>query len=985
MRSSRHTASAVAGVVAVVIATWTGGSAASAFRSTPVHLPGAGMPAAPTPAALTGTPEQLLNAYANLPIAFVENRGQIDARVRYYAEGPRYAFYLTRDELVLSFMNHLAISLQFLGGNPRAVLGDERAPGEVNYFRGNDPARWRTALPRYEQIVSRELWPGVDLRLREQAGTLKYEFRVRPGARIADIGLAYRGSDGLALDNTGALLIKTDMGVLRDSAPVAYQTIAGVRVPVESRYVLNADKGRYGFAVGSYQPDRELVIDPGVEYSTFLGGASHEFATGIAVDAAGNAYVVGTTQSPDFPTRPGSFRRTGATNNFSDVFVSKLNATGTALVYSTFIGGTNFDFGRRIAIDAAGNAYVTGQTKSSNFPTTGGAFDRTFNIANCPRCGIDQYDTFVTKLNAAGSALVYSTFLGGTDIDDARGIAVDGAGSAYVIGETVSRDFPTTASAFDRVHNGAYDVFVTRLNAAGSALVYSTFLGGVQVDDGERVAVDAAGNAYAMGFTSSADFPTTAGAFDTTANGAFDVFVTKLNPTGSALLYSTFLGGEGFDSGGGLTVDAAGSAYVSGGTGSIDFPTTPGAFNTVPDGSDAFVTKLNAAGSALAYSAVFGGTASEGASGIALDGAGNAWVTGGTSSADFPVTAGAADSSFNGTADAFVSKLSANGSALVYSTYLGGTLSESGNDVALDSAGDVYVAGHTYSMDFPATTGAFDTIFNGDPSIFWGDAFVTKIAIDSDSSTPPAPPAIPAAPALQAPSNGDNTAQPVGFDRSDVASAVSYTIQVDDSSAFSAPLVRDVTAGASWYVASGLATIPHFWRVRGVNSAGVPGAWSAVRSFTPQPAPPPPTLSTMDTNPSTVVGGNSSFGTVVLSVGALEGGALIALSSSNPAVASVPAQTTAPANSFTAGFAITTSPVATTTTVTITAAYNGTTRTATLTVTPAAPAPPFANRDADRHRDRSQLGSASRRARPASASRPAAPAPRPSPQARPSP
>ena len=319
---------------------------------------------------------------------------------------------------------------------------------------------------------------------------------------------------------------------------------------------------------------------------------------------------------------------------------------------------------------------------------------------------------------------------------------------------------------------------------------------------------------------------------------------------------------------------------------------------------------------------------------------GNAWVTGVTSSADFPVTAGAADSSFNGTADAFVSKLSANGSALVYSTYLGGTLSESGNDVALDSAGDVYVAGHTYSMDFPATTGAFDTIFNGDPSIFWGDAFVTKIAIDSDSSTPPAPPAIPAAPALQAPSNGDNTAQPVGFDWSDVASAVSYTIQVDDSSAFSAPLVRDVTVGASWYVASGLATTPHFWRVRGVNSAGVPGAWSAVRSFTPQPAPPPPTLSTMDTNPSTVVGGNSSFGTVVLSVGALEGGALIALSSSNPAVASVPAQTTAPANSFTAGFAITTSPVATTTTVTITAAYNGTTRTATLTVTPAAPAPP---------------------------------------------
>ncbi len=609
-------------------------------------------------------------------------------------------------------------------------------------------------------------------------------------------------------------------------------------------------------------------------------------------------------------------------------------------MYSTFIGGSNFDFGRRIAIDAAGNVYVTGQTKSSNFPTTGGAFDRTFNIANCPRCGIDQYDTFVTKLNAAGSALVYSTFLGGTDIDDARGIAVDGAGNAYVVGETTSRDFPTTAGAFDRVHNGAYDVFVTRLNAAGSALVYSTYLGGVQVDDGERIAVDAGGNAYAMGFTSSADFPTTAGAFDTSANGAFDVFVTKLNAAGSALLYSTYLGGSGFDSGGGLTVDTAGNAYVSGGTGSTDFPTTPGAFSTVPDGSDAFVTRLNPAGSALAYSAMFGGTGSEGANGVTLDSAGNAWITGVTNSADFPVTASAADSSFNGVADAFVSELSAGGSALLYSTYLGGTQSESGNDLALDPGGNVYVTGHTYSMDFPVTSGAFDTIFNGDTSIFWGDAFVTKIATGTDSSTPPAPPAIPGAPSLLTPSNGEAAWQPVQFDWNGVPSAVSYTLQVDDSSAFSAPLVRNLNLTESWYVASGLATTPHFWRVRGVNSAGVAGAWSAVRSFTPGPPPPPAELSTLDTNPSTVVGGNASSGTVVLSVGAPESGVLITLSSSNPAVASVPAQATAPANSFTALFTIATSPVAASTTVTITAAHNGATRTATLTVTPAVSAPP---------------------------------------------
>ena len=431
---------------------------------------------------------------------------------------------------------------------------------------------------------------------------------MRPGARPADIRLAYAGASALRVDDSGRLLIETEMGVLQDSRPVSYQTIAGVRVAVESRYVLNArDAGeqRYGFAVGaSYQPDHELVIDPGVEYSTLLGGSSDDIAAGIQVDANGNAYVVGTTQSPNFPTTAGAFRRTGAASNFGDVFVTKLNATGTALVYSTFIGGSNFDWGRAIAIDAAGNAYVTGQTKSSNFPTTGGAFDRTFNVDTCPRCGIDQEDAFALKLNAAGSGLVYSTLFGGFDLDDGLAIAVDGSGNAYVAGETGSANFPTTPGAFDTTRNGEFDTFVTKLNATGSALVYSTYLGGTLVEFPSRVAVDAARNVYVLGATRSADFPTTSGAFDTTQNGAFDVFVTKLNSTGSALIYSTFLGGTDFDSAGGLAIDSAGNAYISGGTGSLDFPTTPGSFDTLPDGSEAFVTKLNPTGSALVYSTV---------------------------------------------------------------------------------------------------------------------------------------------------------------------------------------------------------------------------------------------------------------------------------------------------------------------------------------------------------------------------------------------
>ena len=624
---------------------------------------------------------------------------------------------------------------------------------------------------------------------------------------------------------------------LRDSPPVSYHLVQGVRVPVESRYrVIERASGdpEVRFEIGEeYRPEHELIIDPGIEYSTFLGGASHELAGGIRVDAGGNAYVVGTTQSPNFPTRPGSFRRTGAAGNFGDVFVTKLNAAGTALVYSTFLGGGNFDFGRGIAIDSAGNAYVTGQTKSSNFPTTGGAFDRTFNVDTCPRCGVDQYDAFVTKLNASGSALVYSTFLGGFDIDDGLGIAVDAAGNAYVTGETGSQNFPTTSAAFDRTRNGAFDAFVTKLNAAGSALVYSTYLGATNVEFGSRIAVDAGGSAYVVGSTSSSDFPTTAGAFDTTANGAFDVFVTKLNAAGSALAYSTYLGGQGFDSGGGIVLDSAGNAYVTGGTGSIDFPTTPGAFDPLPDDSAAFVAKLNAAGSALVFSTALGGTASEGANGIVLDAAGNTWVTGITSSTDFPVTIGAFDQTFNGVADAFVTALSPDGSALVYSTYLGGTQSEGGDDLAIDAGGDVYVAGHTYSIDFPTTAGAFDIVFNGDLMIFWGDAFITKLATDTGTSTPPSTPPPPAAPGLLAPSNNDSPSQPITFDWSDVGGAASYAIQIDDSSAFTAPLVRDATVTSSMYVAGGLAAAPHFWRVRGINTAGVAGAWSATRTFTP--------------------------------------------------------------------------------------------------------------------------------------------------------
>ena len=994
MRTVKHVVPAAAclGVVAVAIAILTGGNPAAmrplAARQGHTHQGHTHQ----------GNREQVLKAYANLPLTFVENRGQSDSRVRYYAQGSGYAFYLTREAVVLSFAkgsgaagfaagfsklgargflipakfpaaaarseraagspgneepgtDGVALALRFVGSNPRVVLeGEERASGEVNYFRGNEPARWQTELPRYTQVVYRELWPGVDLRLHEKAGALKYEFRVRPGARPADIRLAYIGAAGLTLDGSGGLLIHTALGVMRDSPPVSYQEIAGARVPVESRYALlehGATEGQYGFTVGAgYQPDHELIVDPGLDYGTFLGGTSHEIGAGIAVDAAGNAYIVGTTQSPDFTTTAGAFDRTGAASTVSDVFVTKLNATGTALVYSTFIGGSDFDFGRTIAIDAAGNAYIAGQTKSANFPTTKGAFDRTFGIPpNCPRCTVDNYDAFVTKLNAAGSALAYSTFLGGaSDIDDALGIAVDAAGSAYVTGETASADFPITAGAFRTTRNaGAPDAYVTKLNPAGSALVYSTFLGGTQVDFGVRIAVDASNNAYVLGNTSSTDFPTTAGAFDTSQNGGFDIFVAKLNAAGSALVYSTFLGGAGFDSAGGLAIDTAGNAYVSGGTSSADYPVTPGAFQTVSQssgGGGGFVTKLNATGSALVYSTFLGDA---GVSGIALTPAGNVWATGGTTSLTFPTTPDAFQGFLHAGAspsDAFIAELNGTGSAILYSTYLGGNNTDYGTDVKLDSAGNVYVTGETLSADFPTTPNAFDRVFKGELDIFWGDAFIAKLALNG---TPPPPPPLPTVATVTAPFGvvggpGNSVLATVTLTSGAQGTGAVVALTSSNPAVFSVPANLTIPTGAQ----SGTATA-----ATSVVTADTPVTITAsynnsskAATVTVSPVPPPAALQSIGFFPNVVTGGTAALAILSVTSPAGPGGFTATLSANVPGIVTLPATITVPQGQTNVSFSVPTTAVTTQTGLTVFATAGGLQQLAPLFVNPAAPPPP---------------------------------------------
>jgi hypothetical protein len=518
--------------------------------------------------------------------------------VRYYAQGAGYSFFFTHKGAMLSFADGKgrgghALALDFLGADPHVTLtAQERLSGQVNYLQGDDPANWQQGLPTHAELLYEGLWPGIDMAVRGEGGKLKYEFHLKPGSSVDQVRLGYRGSEGLSVGDGGQLLVRTSLGILKDAAPVSYQRVRGERVPVKSRYTLTGD-GSFGFAVGAYDPRYPLVIDPGLDYSTFLGGAGTDRGEGIAV-REGRAYVTGNTESADYPTTPGAFDTSfnGSGGGTADAFVTKLNASGSALVYSTFLGGTSGESGSGIAVDGEGRAYVTGSTFSVDFPTTPAALDTTFN-------GV--FDAFVTKLNASGSALVYSTFLGGTFGDQGEAIAVR-EGKAYVTGftdfPTTSSDFPTTPGAFDTSFNsGTRDSFVTKLNTSGSALAYSTFLGGTTGGDaGHGIAVRD-GKAYVTGRTSSADYPTTAGAFDTSFNGGrTDAFVTKLNASGSALAYSTFLGGtssENVDEGGDIAVDGMGRAYVTGYTDSADYPTTTDAFDTTYNGgTDAFVTKL---------------------------------------------------------------------------------------------------------------------------------------------------------------------------------------------------------------------------------------------------------------------------------------------------------------------------------------------------------------------------------------------------------
>ena len=700
-----------------------------------------------TPAAISSesTAESTARAqevYGKLSLQFEANQGQTDRRVNFITRASGATIFLTNTNAVFvlsapdenaarasqrspegvsepdsapSPRKMLALRMNIEGANATPeVQGADELAGKVNYLIGNDPDKWRTNIPTFGRVQYAGVYPGVDLVYYGSQSQLEYDFEVRPGADASRIALNFEGADHLALDAaSGDLLIETSVGVMRQQKPLVYQKVDGARRTIESGYNLRGG-GRVGFRVGAYDASHPLIIDPVLAYSSYLGGNSAESGDNIAVDSLGNAYVTGQTLSTLFPTTPGAIDNT---LGVADAFVTKFNAAGSGLVYSTYLGGSVHDSGLDIALDSAGNAYLTGATFSTDFPTTLGAFDTTFNN---PDTG--HADAFVAKLNAAGSGLVYSTYLGGGVGEAGRGLAIDSAGNAYLAGLTSSINFPTANAIQSAYGGGTFDAFVTKLNPTGSALVYSTYLGGNGEDNGNDIAVDSAGNVYVTGLTSSDNFPT-ANAFQGINFGGQHAFVTKINASGSVLVYSTYLGGNSSDTAYGIAADSAGNAYITGETSSDNFPTANAIQGSRGGPSDAFMTKLNASGSALVYSTYLGGNSLDFGFGIAVDSAGNAYVTGTTNSDDFGTTTNAIQGSRSGSFDDFVTKINASGSARVYSTYLGGSSNDSGQAIAVDAAGNAYVTGITSSTNFPTTTDALQTAGGGGI----GDAFVAKI------------------------------------------------------------------------------------------------------------------------------------------------------------------------------------------------------------------------------------------------------------------
>lgn len=646
---------------------------------------------------------QVEASYGRLPLSFEPNRGQTDPRVKFISRAGNRMLWLTADEAVLAVSRpRRAVSpdaklaagsndqtvpavlrMKFAGANRNArVSGESRQSGTVNYF-GGKPDQWRTKIPMYGRVRYRSLYPGIDLVFYGNNRELEYDLVVSPGADPGQIKLAVAGADEIRIDAEGNLVLKTSQGDVIQQKPKTYQRKGATLTAVAGNYVITG-KDEVGFRLGSYDRQAAVVIDPVLRYSTFLGGNDFDSARAIAVDSANRAVVVGSTVSSNFPA-------TTSRAAIPELFVTKFDFTGSRIIYSSLLVGFVFDLGQMgLALDSAGNSYITGIVESNGFPTTPGAFQTEVH---------GDFDVFVTKLNANGSALVYSTFLGGNGRESGQSIAVDSSGNAYVTGDTSSEDFPTTPGAFQpacKVGFACSSAFVTKFNADGSHLLYSTFLGGAAGGTtGGGIAVDRLGNAFVTGMTNAPDFPTTAGSAQPVFPGGGATFVSEVSSSGSHLIYSTFLNTNVLSGEQAIALDSAGNAFAASGS---------------------VVTKLSPSGRRLYATNLTGASARS----IAVTPGGQAVVTG-LANSNFVTTQTAFQRIVNGEAGNFITKLDPAGK-FIYSSFLGTALFGATSGVALDRDANAYVTG-TATPGFPVTPGTFQQKFGGGGQ----DAFVAKV------------------------------------------------------------------------------------------------------------------------------------------------------------------------------------------------------------------------------------------------------------------
>ena len=748
---------------------------------------------------------QLQHDFGKIPLSFEPNRGQADAHVQFLSRGQGYALYLTPGDAVLELRSPVpaatpgklqeasrqatsTLSMRLVGADREAAAtAVDPLPGMVNYLVGNDRSKWQTAVPTYKRVAYHGVYPGVDLVYYGNQRELEYDFVLSPGADAAAIGLQFTGATP-KIEKTGDLVLAVAAGETRFHKPVIYQMAGDRRVSIQGGYQI-AD-GKVGFALGDYDHSKPLVIDPVLSYLTYLGGSRDDTVTGMAVDSAGSVYIVGTTSSVDFPVKnayKGTDPNTIATGNPLAIFVSKFNATGTALVYSTYLGSSEYTYGTGVAVDTGGNAYVTGYTSYGDYPVTSGAYQTICGANNafpqgsqtavrtngCGGAGQGGQAGVLTKLDPTGAMLVYSTYLSGGNGNLITAIAVDAAGEAFVTGLSNAVCpgpynangsgyqayfcIATTANAPETTNtNQGGDTygFVVKFNAQGSGLLYSTainnhnpighYVSGMKTTG---IALDASGNAYVTGDMDTAFFiTTTSGALQTSrVSNTSPAFVAKFNPAGTSatsLAYSTYLTGTtaSNDIATGIAVDGSGNAVVTGYTNSCTFPTTAGAFSTVPGGyvsqnvcAGGFLSKLNATGSTLVWSTYTGNNGANGRNNddndaVALGPDGSVYVTGDEQGVALSPTVNPilvqSESHFT-----YIKQFKSDGSAVTFSSAVGGTTDNTSTPAAIfvDAAKNIYLAGSTNSATYPTTAGAFQKN-SANPGVNYNDGFVAKIA-----------------------------------------------------------------------------------------------------------------------------------------------------------------------------------------------------------------------------------------------------------------